>query len=69
MCACYTGAVEFRRAEFGAGVGPIFLDQLQCSGSETSVLECGYSTPRPNCDHSRDAGVKCVGKSCSACWR
>ena len=71
MSVCKTGAVAFRRAQFGPGSGPVFLDQLVCSGSETSVLECERHTPLglPTCDHSQDAGVRCVGKSCTACWR
>ena len=65
MCVYDTDAVAFLGAQFGPGIGPIFLDQLHCSGSETSVLECRYFTPigLPTCDHSQDAGVRCVGKA------
>ena len=71
VCVCNTGAVAFRSAQFGRGNGPIFLDQLTCSGTETSVLECRRSIPHglPTCDHSQDAGVRCVGKSYIARWR
>ena len=70
VCVCNTGAVAFRGAQFGRGNGPVFLDQLACSGTETSVLECRrlISLGLPTCDHSQDAGVKCVGKSYIACW-
>ena len=63
VCACNSGAVAFRGAQFNQGTGPIFLDQLFCSGSETSVLECTRHTPLglPTCEHSRDAGVRCIG--------
>ena len=48
---------------FGSGSGPIFLDQLQCSGSEQSLLDCPTFTDvgLHSCDHSMDAGVKCQG--------
>ena len=50
-------------ARFGMGSGPIFLDQLQCSGSEQSLLDCPTITELGlhRCDHSMDAGVKCQG--------
>ena len=68
MCVYDTDAVAFRGAQFGPGIGPIFLDQLHCSGSETVVLECRRFTPLglPTCDHSQDAGVRCVGKALKA---
>ena len=68
MCVYDTDAVAFRGAQFGPGIGPIFLDQLHCSGSESSVLECRHFTPLglPICDHSQDVGVRCVGKALKA---
>ena len=52
-------------ALFGEGYNrSIFLDQLTCTGNESSLLEClaqdevGYH----NCDHSEDAGVRCEGE-------
>ena len=68
MCVCNTGAVAFGEAQFGPGVGPISLNSLFCSGSETSLLDCRRFTSLglSSCDHSRDAGVRCVGKSCAA---
>ena len=60
-----TGAVSFRDAQFGPGIGPIFLENLICSGSETNVLDCRHTTPLglSTCAHSQDAGVRCVGKA------
>ena len=60
-----TGAVAFRDAQFGPGIGPIFLENLICSGSETTLLDCRHSTPLglSTCAHSQDAGVRCVGKA------
>ena len=48
-------------AFFGQGSGNIVLDNVQCSGSETSIFNCnhnGYLSH--NCGHSEDAGVICV---------
>ena len=61
--ACNSGAVAFRGAQFNQGTGPIFLDQLFCSGLETSVLECMQHIPLglSTCKHSQDAGVRCIG--------
>lgn len=49
-------------AEFGEGNGPIFLDDLTCSGTEDSILHCGRSRFNHNCDHSDDAGAVCSPK-------
>ena len=60
-------AVAVPGGMYGAGSGPVFISQLTCSGVEDSVLHCPLLqtiglTP---CDHSRDAGVRCVGKVAS----
>ena len=51
-------AVSF--AGFGAGNGPILLDDVYCTGSETSIFECGNAGIGINdCYHGEDAGVRC----------
>lgn len=54
------GAVPRSNAYFGAGTGAIVLDNVQCTGSETTLLSC-TSNPigNHNCVHSEDAGVEC----------
>lgn len=50
-------------AQFGEGKGDIWLDNVACSGSESSLTECqhrGFGTH--NCGHHRDAGVICSGE-------
>ena len=50
-------------AYFGNGSGDILLDNVVCSGTESSLLECNTNPIRQhNCDHSEDAGVRCEGK-------
>jgi hypothetical protein len=49
---------------FGRATGPIWLDDVICSGSESSLLDCARSTQgSSNCDHAEDAGAVCTGKS------
>ena len=45
-------------AYFGQGSGDIVLDDVACTGLETSIRECPASTSH-NCGHSEDAGVVC----------
>ncbi len=55
-----TDAQAFQSAQFGQGVGPIYLDAVACSGTETDIFECSASAmPAPSCDHSQDASVRC----------
>ena len=50
------------RASFGQGNGTIWLDNVQCSGSETRIKFCTHGGwGAHNCDHSEDAGVVCSG--------
>ena len=54
--------MPFGNAHFGAGTGPIHLDEVDCGGSESRLTECPHS-PIVNCtnNHSEDAGVRCQG--------
>ena len=50
---------------YGNGSGPILLDDLMCTGEETSLISCRHrGVWENNCatDHSEDAGVVCNGK-------
>ena len=63
----HTGAVAYTNAYFGRGSGGIFLDDVGCTGTESTLLSCnnpgiGYH----NCHHSDDAGVRCLGKGISS---
>ena len=60
ICTLYTGAVAVSSAHFGQGRGPIWLDNVNCMGGETTLAACrhaGYGIQ--NCAHNKDAGVRC----------
>ncbi|CAI8055640.1 Deleted in malignant brain tumors 1 protein [Geodia barretti] len=53
---------------FGGGRGPIFLDDVGCSGRERTLLRCNHTgVGIHNCGHHEDAGVFCVnGTGCTS---
>lgn len=61
---CGTVLEAKKGAFFGEGKDEIWLDDVQCTGIEQSILKCPH---RPlgdnNCGHGEDAGVICLGKS------
>ena len=47
---------------YDPGTGPIYLDEVQCAGSEAMLVNCSLQgVGEHNCDHIEDAGVKCEG--------
>uniref|UniRef100_A0A8C6TW21 SRCR domain-containing protein n=1 Tax=Neogobius melanostomus TaxID=47308 RepID=A0A8C6TW21_9GOBI len=51
-------------AHFGQGSGQIWLDDVQCSGSETYLIGCAHNgLGKHNCLHAKDAGVVCEENS------
>ena len=56
------GAIAYSNAYFGEGSGPIYMDNVACSGTESSLYLCS-SLPlgSHNCGHYEDAGVGCPG--------
>ena len=51
---------------YGLGQGPIYLDELNCLGTETDLTKCESSgLGISDCKHAEDAGVVCAsGKMC-----
>ena len=56
-----SGAVAYSRANFGQGIGPIMLDDVQCNLLDhRRLLSCPHrGLQQHNCGHSEDAGVSC----------
>ena len=48
----------FQRHSFGLGTGPIWLDNLRCTGEEARLDECPH-TKNHNCHHLEDVGLSC----------
>ncbi|XP_025100418.1 deleted in malignant brain tumors 1 protein-like isoform X2 [Pomacea canaliculata] len=55
-----TGAAAVSSVVYGAGSGHIFLDELNCKGTETNLEICSNSMFYLNsCKHSNDVGIVC----------
>ncbi len=52
------GATPLTNAMFGQGTGDILLDDVACTGIETRLIDCPF-TSNHNCAHSEDASVRC----------
>jgi len=45
---------------YGAGSGPIWLDYVQCAGTENDITECPHNSWGINkCSHSEDVSMSC----------
>lgn len=51
-----------RSAHFGPGTGPVWLDEVNCEGTEPTLRRCPAEPwGRHNCNHHEDAAVICAG--------
>jgi len=57
-CCRLVGQVIENR--YGAGTGPIWLDDVDCDGSETNITNCDHrGWGSHNCDHDEDVAIVC----------
>lgn len=52
----------YKKAHSGEGTGPIFLSNVNCDGTESSIIECAHDGwgVTGSCTHKDDAGVRCI---------
>lgn len=56
-----TGASTPNQAHFGQGSGPIWLDNVACTGTEARLIDCAANPIGVhNCGHNEDAGTRCI---------
>ncbi|XP_016115431.1 scavenger receptor cysteine-rich type 1 protein M130-like [Sinocyclocheilus grahami] len=60
--SCGVTSNTMRAAHFGPGSGKIWMDNVICSGSESSIFDCSKTKMGDhNCEHSEDVGIICSG--------
>ncbi len=58
LCCIFSDAQAFSNAFYGQGSGSIYLDSVQCIGSELDLFDCP-SDNTPSCTQADAAGVRC----------
>ena len=62
LCIIYTGAIALTNDLFSEKSTPSLIQDINCTGTEHSLLQCSYNTlPETKCGQFDDAGVVCQG--------
>ena len=56
------GATAYTGAQFGAGAGPIVMNDVRCTTAERRLIDCPFKLNH-NCGHHEDAGVLCTAST------
>ena len=65
LLSFYAAATALTHGYF-IGVGMIWLDDVQCIGNETRLIDCPANVPGVHdCLHSADVGVACSATTCA----
>ena len=67
MCIVTAGSVRRTNAYYGAGTGPIYMDNVGCNGRESSLFDCSLDANAAEDNHNEDAGVFCWPKGVFVC--
>ena len=55
-------------AKVKPGKGPILLDNIACTGTETTLQDCKLSWGESQCTHDQDVYIKCTGSVLNYVW-
>uniref|UniRef100_A0A674JZ66 SRCR domain-containing protein n=1 Tax=Terrapene triunguis TaxID=2587831 RepID=A0A674JZ66_9SAUR len=62
LLGCGTAVSAPGEAAFGEGTGPIWVEKVNCRGTESSLWDCPAKPwGESNCGHKEDAAVNCAG--------
>uniref|UniRef100_A0A4W3GAN6 SRCR domain-containing protein n=1 Tax=Callorhinchus milii TaxID=7868 RepID=A0A4W3GAN6_CALMI len=59
---CGSAISVYNSSQYGEGTGPVWINNVQCVGTETHLWNCPYSTVASSSGSSSDVGVLCSGE-------
>ena len=60
------GGIPYNNEYFGRGIGPVYLTDVQCLGSEVNLTGCQHSQVgsfTDECNYTSDVGVTCYNQT------
>lgn len=65
VVAFFRNPTPYSNAHYGQRVGPVWIDNLKCTGKESDLESCSFNGwGLENCEHGEDAGVNCGKQIC-----